>query len=259
MRKRKSLRLAVLLILVFGSFESGLAIGEECDGQYFAAEDNNYAYPLQYPAKELITTLKKAKLGISVEQRSLAVSYENGYLVSKCDEKAIYWYEKAAASGDEVAKKWISRFKAFKSLQEGPECVGANCIVQEPDENRIAFLYSDSNKHNHYFASVTINGHTELGVIDTGASHLSISNEMARKFGISLDEAAQGKATIANGQSITTNELIVPLVDVAGIKLRDVPVSVLNSGGPMLIGMSFLSRVNVTMASGTLTMTKRRQ
>lgn len=255
MKGRYALRLVVLVMLVLGSLGSGVAIGEECDGQYFSPQDYKNEFPLQRPAKEFLATLRGARAGVAVEQRNLAVSYETGYLVSKCQETAIYWYGQAAASGDDVAKKWISRHKMFAALRKGPECVGDQCLGPEADESRVAVLYSNANRSNHFFAPVTINGRSAEGMIDTGATTIAMSVEMAKSFGINFLEGDVGRASTANGK-ISIIRIVVPLVDVAGIKLRNVPVSV-GITGEMLIGMSFLSRVNVTMAPGVLTMTKQ--
>ncbi len=119
----------------------------------------------------------------------------------------------------------------------------------------MAVLYASSSKNDHFFAPVTINGRTAQGLIDTGATTVAMSAEMAKTFGISADKGQSGQSSTANG-NITTTHVTVPLIDVAGIKLRNVPVSI-GISGDILIGMSFLSRVDVAMGSGTLTMTKR--
>ena len=79
---------------------------------------------------------------------------------------------------------------------------------------------------------------------------------MAKSFGINYSDGKTGQASTANGK-VATTLVTVPLIEVAGIKVRNVPVSI-GISGEMLIGMSFLSRVNVSMGSGTLTMSKRK-
>ena len=234
---------------------SGFAAAADCDGKYLAIDKHGQEYSARGPVKQLAETIRQAKAGVSVEQRNLAISYDTGYLVSRCRGQAAYWYAKAAESGDEVAKQWLAKNKVFAALRAGPECAGERCSAANSDENRVAVLYSNSSKNNHYYAPVTINGHTAQGLIDTGASLVAMSAEVAKTFGINAAEGKAAQSSTANGK-ISTTHVIVPLIDVAGIRLRNVPVSIGISDG-MLIGMSFLSRVNVAMGSGTLTMSKR--
>jgi clan AA aspartic protease (TIGR02281 family) len=187
----------------------------------------------------------------------LAISYDTGYLVSRCPTKALYWYKKAAESGDDAAKKWLSRHKIFAALFAGPECIGRHCPIPDADEHFVAVLYANSSRHDHFIAPMTINGHTASGLIDTGASMIAMNDKMAKDFGIDYSNGKKGYATIANGQKIPSTAVIVPIVEVAGIKLRDVSVNVSEGAGPLLIGMSFLSRLNVSMGQGTLSMRKR--
>ena len=245
----------VALIVIICGFWSVPATSEECDGKYFTINSYGQEFPVRFPEKQLAETLGKAKAGVSVEQRNLAISYDAGYLVSQCHDKAVYWYRKAAESGDEIAKQWLVKNTAFEVLRAGPECAEESCPGSNASENRVAVLYSDSSKNDHYFAPVTINGRTAQGLIDTGASTVAMSVEMAKTFGINPADGKSGQSSTANGK-ITTNLLTVPLLDVAGIKVRNVPVSIGISDG-ILIGMSFLSRVKVSMNSGTLTMTKK--
>ena len=234
---------------------SGFAAAADCDGKYLAIDKHGQEYSARGPARQLAETIRQAKAGVAVDQRNLAISYDTGYLVSRCRSQAAYWYAKAAASGDEVAKQWLAKNKLLAALRSGPECAGETCSAANAEENRVAVLYSNSSKNNHYYAPVTINGRTVQGLIDTGASLVAMSADVAKTFGINAVEGKAAQSSTANGKISTTN-VIVPLIDVAGIRLRNVPVSIGISDG-MLIGMSFLSRVNVAMSSGTLTMSKR--
>lgn len=247
-------RLLVVPVAV-ATLWSGLAGAEECDGRYFATDKYGQEYRVKRPTPQLVETMDKAKAGIALEQRNLAVSYDAGYLVSRCRDKAVYWYSKAAESGDETARLWLERNNSLTALRAGPECASESCPGVGAGENRVAVLYASSSKNDHFFAPVTINGRTAQGLIDTGATTVAMSAEMAKTFGISADKGQSGQSSTANG-NITTTHVTVPLIDVAGIKLRNVPVSI-GISGDILIGMSFLSRVNVAMGSGTLTMTKR--
>lgn len=58
-----------------------------------------------------------------MEQRNVAVSYDAGYLVNACPEKAHYWYQKAANKGDQIAQDWLARFNKLKAMHDGPEFI----------------------------------------------------------------------------------------------------------------------------------------
>lgn len=247
--------LIFLALALIGLMCSAQVRGDDCDGKFFAESDNNDENPLTRPTKAFTALYKAARSGDATAQRSLAVAYETGYLVSRCEEKALHWYDKAASAGDDVARKWMSQHKTFAAMRSGPECAGDHCFGPGSEENRVAVLYASPNRRDHYFAPLTINGHTVEGIIDTGASTIAMSAETARQLGIDIAGGKLGRSSTASG-TITTTSIVVPLVDIAGIRLRNVPVSVGITGMP-LIGMSFLSRVNITMASGQLTMSKR--
>ncbi len=236
---------------------TNVAVGAECDGKYLAIDQHGGEHAVARPLAPLAETLRQARAGVPLEQRRLAVNYEAGYLVSRCYEKAVYWYGKAAAAGDDGAKQWLSRNKASVAQQAGPECAGEGCSGANGDENRVAVLYADTSKSNHFYAPLTINGRTVQGLIDTGASNIAMSAETAKSFGIDHSGGKAGAASTANGK-VATTLVTIPLIEVAGIKARNVPVSIGISGEEVLIGMSFLSRVNVSMGAGTLTMSKRK-
>lgn len=244
---------SLLLTFFVATTITGMAWADECDDAYFAIDDYSHEKPLKRPPKDFMLSYKGALAGSATEQRNIAISYEAGYLVSKCDEKALYWYRKAAEGGDRFAQNWIDRRKVFDTMRNGPECVGIRCPAQ--DISLPTVLYASHDKGNHFWAPVTINGHTVYGIIDTGATLISMSAETAKAFGISLDGGVKGKSSTAGGIRDITRTT-VPLVDVAGIKLHNIEVSVGDSKHPVLIGMAFLNHVNVSMNGGTLTMKK---
>lgn len=94
-----------------------------CEEAYFAPDDHGHERPLQKPHQELVKSYKLAKAGNAMEQRNLAVSYDAGYLVNACPEKAYYWYQKAAQNGDQVAQDWLDRYNKFKEMHDGREFV----------------------------------------------------------------------------------------------------------------------------------------
>lgn len=99
-----------------------------CEEVYFAPDDHNHEYPLQMPHPEFMKSYKRAKAGNVMEQRNVAVSYDAGYLVNVCPEKAHYWYQKAAQNKDQIAQDWLARHNKFKAIHDGPEFMLAGLI-----------------------------------------------------------------------------------------------------------------------------------
>lgn len=73
------------------------------------------------PAPEFLKSLKLAQNGNVIEQRNVAVSYEVGYLVSRCFADAYFWYSKAAEAEDSISVDWIARQNVLIGLHDGRE------------------------------------------------------------------------------------------------------------------------------------------
>ena len=102
----------------------------DCEDIYFAPDDVNHERALQKPHPEFLKSYRKAMDGDAMEQRNVAVSYDAGYLLKACPEKAYYWYRKAAQSGDQVAQDWLARHDEFEAVHNGPEFI--NLILSPP-------------------------------------------------------------------------------------------------------------------------------
>jgi TPR repeat protein len=64
-----------------------------------------------YGEKRKIKNLHRfAKEGEIEAQQDLALQYQKGKMVKKSCEKAAFWYQKAAFSGDEKAKGYLQKF-----------------------------------------------------------------------------------------------------------------------------------------------------
>jgi hypothetical protein len=110
-------RCASGLLLVSASLLTSQTIAAVCEKEdYFHPNDANNENPLRVPHREFLITRKLARHDNSLEQRNLAISYDVGYLVSPCPNKALYWYRKAALNGDQVAQRWIETRQHFYAL-----------------------------------------------------------------------------------------------------------------------------------------------
>ena len=239
-------------LLGSGCLFSIASFAAECGTEsYSSSDDYSATYPLTKPTVEFSKMLAAAKRGDALAQHNLAVSYDAGYLVNKCPEKAAYWYRRAASGGDEVAKKWVSEQNQLNELATGPECLGSNCYVASSGPQTMT-LNADS--HGHFRTGITINGVEVVGLIDTGASLVSISAPTANAMGITVAGSHAARSQTANGIIMTFNQL-VPTVRIGSIALDNVEIAI-TPNSPTLIGMSILNRLHMSEANGQMILSK---
>lgn len=110
----------------------------------------------------------------------------------------------------------------------------------------------------HYTAQGSINGASTRFLVDTGATMVVLSQAEADRLAIDYKRGQQGIANTANGP--------VPfrLVKLDRVKIGDVELVQVDAGvmqgaydGPVLLGMSFLSRTEVTRDGQSMILTKR--
>ncbi|HYC44859.1 MAG TPA: TIGR02281 family clan AA aspartic protease [Burkholderiales bacterium] len=234
------------------------AHAETCAERYFAPDDLQQARPLASPHAELKQTQALALKGSPAHQRSLGAMYEAGYLVSACAEKAVYWYDAAARSKDEIALAWIERNGRMENLRRGPECFAGGCLggVSTTPSPAHTTAVLTSARGGHYHASVTINGKSVRGIIDTGATFISMSAKTAAELGVDYSGGREVMTRTANGPK-RNRAVMLKSVTVENITLDNVEAIVGESDHPLLIGMTFLNRVSMTSNAGTLTLVKR--
>lgn len=104
----------------------------------------------------------------------------------------------------------------------------------------------EADRSGHFFGTFRINGRTERGLVDTGASTIAINVSTARRLGLSPGTLTfDVRVGTANGQ-VDAARTKLNKVEIGGISLRDVDAFVLpdKSLSGMLVGMSFLSRLS---------------
>jgi clan AA aspartic protease (TIGR02281 family) len=235
----------------------GMAAAEPSCGAetYFAPTDYYKQAPLASPHDELRARLKLARGGNALEQRNLAIAYEVGYLVRACPARSRYWYRKAAAGGDAVAKDRVATAAFFAAMRNGPECADLTCPV--PPGAVPATLQLQPGAGGAFHVPVTINGVTVSGLIDTGASLVSLTSAAAKQMGIASENGRRVTLMTANGTKEGTL-VYLDKVTVGGITLTGVQGVVSEGAHPVLVGMSFLSRLNVSVTGGAMTLTRGR-
>ncbi len=111
------------------------------------------------------------------------------------------------------------------------------------------------NRAGHYVANGRINGHPVLFLLDTGATDVAISDELAER--LSLPRGRQVFSQTANG-TVVAWQTRLSEVGLGEITLSDVRASVLPTmaGNEVLLGMSFLKRLEWTQRGDQLTLKK---
>lgn len=103
----------------------------------------------------------------------------------------------------------------------------------------------------HYRAEAFINGQRVDVLVDTGATGVAISQKIARQLGLSSNTAI-GTST-ANGDAVAYLTRL-DSVKLGGVEAHDVAATIAPGlQGDVLLGMSFLGRMDVRLYKGEMT------
>lgn len=103
----------------------------------------------------------------------------------------------------------------------------------------------------HYRAEAYINGVRTPVMVDTGATDVAISQALADKLGIHSINAV--RIQTANGDTVSYVTRLKS-IKLGGLTAHDVSASITPSlGDEILLGMSFLGRMDVRLYKGTMT------
>ena len=129
-------------------------------------------------------------------------------------------------------------------------------VAKKPQASQSIIIAPDS--YGMYEVSGTINGFSVNFVVDTGATLISMNSLDAKRIG--LDYKLEGRKSIAETASGITNIYVMNLkrVQIGDIMLRNVRGAVHDGNFPtvILLGMSFLSRLNMNREGRVLKLTK---
>jgi aspartyl protease family protein len=105
-----------------------------------------------------------------------------------------------------------------------------------------------------YSVDVLIDGQPVRMMVDTGATMVVISADLADRLGLNPDGGPKWKVQTANGQSQAT-PTVLPSIDLGTIYMKDVPALIADrsAGQVSLLGASFLKRLSsVEQRNGVL-------
>lgn len=114
-----------------------------------------------------------------------------------------------------------------------------------------------ADERGHFVTMGMINGGTVQFLVDTGATMISMGKGDARRVGIDYRQGQRGMSNTANGVA-PVYKVKVDTVRIGEITLNNVDALVHDQDMPwVLLGMSFLNRVEMRREGSNLTLTKR--
>ena len=114
-----------------------------------------------------------------------------------------------------------------------------------------------ADERGHFVTMGTINGGTVQFLVDTGATMISMGRTDARRVGIDYRQGQRGMSSTANGVA-PVYKVKVDTVRIGDITLNNVDALVHDQDMPwVLLGMSFLNRVEMRREGSNLTLIKR--
>ena len=109
----------------------------------------------------------------------------------------------------------------------------------------------------HFLTTGTVNGSSVRFLVDTGATMISMGAADARRIGIDINKGERGSVQTANGVT-TATQVKLDTVRVGGITMYNVDAMVHQTDLPIvLLGMSFLNRMEMIRDGSTMTLKKR--
>jgi len=125
-------------------------------------------------------------------------------------------------------------------------------------ERKMVSKQIDINQYGQYLTPGSINGRSVIFLVDTGATSVALNSEMARALGIDFAAGQEGRTATASGV-VRSFHLTLDSVKVGGIEVRNVRASVIEGVYPtkVLLGMTYLSQVEMKENAGLLTLIKK--
>jgi aspartyl protease family protein len=136
--------------------------------------------------------------------------------------------------------------------------MGQSISVAAPSTTGRAQATLAADARGHYMATGQINGQSVRFLVDTGASMISMNASEAKRLGVNYLKGQRGYAQTANGPA-TVYKVRLDTVRVGDISVTDVDALVHDGNAlPLvLLGMSFLNRMEMRQDGQTMTLIKR--
>jgi aspartyl protease family protein len=134
--------------------------------------------------------------------------------------------------------------------------IGSYVAPRGSHDRSTAVLAADD--RGHFVAQGAVNGRATRFLVDTGATIVVLSSAEADRLAIRYRDAPQAQAATANGNA-PYRVVKLDRIRVGEIELTNVDAAVLGGAynGPNLLGMSFLSRTDVSRDGQNMVLTRR--
>jgi len=115
-------------------------------------------------------------------------------------------------------------------------------------ENEVGFFESDGQ----------VNGRSIKFLIDTGANLVVFSSSDAERLGLDYESGEKGVASTASGVA-PMYRINIDSISIGGVELENITAGVIEGSFPQtpLLGMTFLSRLNMNRTGQTMVLEKR--
>ncbi|MDR2786758.1 MAG: TIGR02281 family clan AA aspartic protease [Candidatus Accumulibacter sp.] len=131
--------------------------------------------------------------------------------------------------------------------------VGQN-VAEQVSGTGPARVILTADSQGHFYTTGYINGTSVRFVVDTGSTMIAIGARDARRIGLDPGKGAQAFTSTANGQ-VRVSLLRLDSVRVGDVVLNNVEATVHSNDLPVvLLGMSFLNRMEMQRSAGTMTL-----
>ncbi len=134
--------------------------------------------------------------------------------------------------------------------RENPNALPGGSI----SEQGVREVTLERNAQGHYVASGMINGYPVVFLLDTGATDVAVSEELANRLG--LEKRGGAFSRTANGV-VAVWQTVLDRVTLGVIEMRNVRATILPELKPanqVLLGMSFLKKLELIQRDGVLTL-----
>jgi aspartyl protease family protein len=137
--------------------------------------------------------------------------------------------------------------------------IGGRAIALGIGQSTVAESQLRADAGGHFFVDARVNGAAVRGVIDTGASAVTLNMDLARRIGLDLTHARRVVSQTANGP-VTAWQMPLRSVQIGDIAVSNVLGQVIEGGADrlpvVLIGMSFLQHVEMRRSGDTMSLSR---
>jgi aspartyl protease family protein len=109
----------------------------------------------------------------------------------------------------------------------------------------------------HFMTEAQVNGGHIRFMVDTGATLVVLPMAEAQRLGIDYTKGRVGYSIVADGRRVTSYRVMLDSITVGEVTIYNVDASIQPGNGIPLLGMSFLSRMEMRNEGQNLTLTRR--